>query len=212
MANVDKATGFRPARHFDGTPFNGSHQLFLIPSGDSTAVFVGDLVKAGGTSGAAGVTVAGMDVEGIQTCALATAGTSGQDLLGVVVGFLPDPTTNLGVTNRYRVASTNRIAMVVTDRSVVYEVQEDADTTPIPQADIGLNVAYTTTAGSTVTGISKMQIDSSTVNTTNTLPIKIIGLVKRPDNALNTGGSLVDNAKFEVLINTGYFMPNIAGV
>lgn len=208
MANLMAPKGFTPVRHFDGQPYNGATMAFLIPSGDGTAVFVGDLVKAGGTSGAAGVVVGGLDVEGMQTAALATAGTTGQDILGAVVAFSVDPTA-LG--NRHRVASTNRVAHVCVDRSVVYEVQEDADTTPIAQASIGLNVAYTTTAGNSTTGISKQAIDSSTVNTTATLPIKVIGLTKKVGNAFNTGGSGVDAAWFDVIINTGYFMPNIAG-
>lgn len=209
MANTDRQAGFKPVRHLDGTPWNGAVREFLIPSGDSTAVFVGDLVKHGGTSGAAGTVVAGIDVEGMPTAALATAGTSGQDLLGVVVGFSPNPDS---LTTRHRAASTNRIAYVCVDRSVVYEAQEDGATTPIAQASIGLNAAYTTTAGNATTGQSKMEIDSDSVATTATLPLKIVGLSKRVDNALNTGGAGTDKAKFEVILNTGYFMPNIAGV
>ena len=208
MANIDAPKGFVPVRHMNGSAWNGQLQMFLIPSSDGTAVFVGDIVKTAGSSGAAGTVVNGIDVEGMQTVALATAGTTGQDIVGVVRGFLPDFTD---LTKKHRAASTARIALVVTDPTVVYEVQEDADTTPIAAASVGLNVAYTTTAGNSTTGVSKMEIDSTTVATTATLPLKVLGLAKRPDNAFNTGGAGTDKAKFEVVFNTGLFMPNTAG-
>ena len=209
MANVMAPFGFRPVRHVDGTPYTGSHVLFLVDSGDGTAIGVGDLVKMAGASGVAGQVVHGMDVEGMPTAILATAGTAGQDLLGPVIGFLVNQDN---LMQNSRAASQSRVAMVCVDRSVIYEVQEDADTTPIPSTAIGNTVPYTTTAFNATTGISKMALDSSAVNTTNTFPVKIVGLTKKIGNAFNTGGSLVDAATFDVMLNTGFLMDNIAGV
>jgi hypothetical protein len=208
MANVNRPQGLVPLRHLDGSPWNGTLQAFLIPSSDATAVFIGDVVKTAGTSGAAGVVVSGLDCEGMQAVIRVAAGTTGQDIVGVVRGFLPDP-TNLSL--KYRAASTNRIALVCTDPTVIYELQEDADTTPVAAASVGLNAAFSTTAGSTTTGLSGIELDSSTVATTATLPLKVLGLVKRVDNAFNTGGSATDKAKFEVMLNTSLFAPNVAG-
>lgn len=209
MANVNAPKGFVAKRHTDGSPFNGQLTPFLIPSSDNTAVGVGDVVVLNGSSGAAGTYVAGMDCEGMATVIRASTGTTGQNIAGIVAGFLVDP-TNLNL--KYRAASTNRIALVVTDPSVVYEVQEDADTTPIAAASVGLNVAFIVSSASTTTGLSGCTIDSSSVATTATLPFKILGLAKRPDNAFNTGGSGTDPAKFEVVLNTSAFMPNTAGI
>ncbi len=206
--NVAAPKGFVPVRHIDGSPWNGQTMDFLIDSGDATAVFIGDPVKIAGSSGAAGQTVAGFDVEGMATAILDTSGTTGQLTLGVVVGFSVDPTN---LMQRHRLASTSRIARVVVDPTGVYQVQEDADTTPIAAASVGLNVSYTTTAGNTTTGISKNALDSSAVNTTATLPLRILGLSKIVGNSLNTGGSLLDFATFDVMWNTGAYMPNIAG-
>jgi hypothetical protein len=208
MANLTAPRGFEPRRHLSGSPYNGQNTEFLIPSTDATAVFVGDIVKTGGTAGAAGVSVNGRDCEGMQVVTLATAGTTGQDIVGVVVGFLPDP---LALQNKHRLASTNRIALVCTDPTVVYEVQEDGVTTPLAAADVGLNVAYTTTAGNATTGISKMCIQSTSKAVTATLPFKLLGLVPRSDNALNTAGAGSDEAKFEVMLNTGLFATNSVG-
>ncbi len=207
MANIDAPKGFVPVRHTDGAPYNGMTRVYLIPSTDATAVFVGDLVKLAGGAGAAGTVVAGQDCEGIPTVTLATAGTTGQDLVGAVVGFLVDPTN---LTQKYRLASTNRIALVCADTDVIYEAQEDAVTSNIGAADIGKNVAYSTTAGNTVTGVSKMALVSNSKALTATLPLKIIGLVKRPDVAM--GLSATDKAKYEVMLNTGVYMQNVAGV
>ena len=209
MANINAPKGFVPIRHLNGSPWNGQVTPAFLPTSDGTAVFVGDVVKYAGSSGTVGVTVNGKDMEGVPTVNVITASTTGQDIFGVVVGFLPDPDA---LSTKYRPASKARVALVVTDPTVIYEVQEDADTTPIAAASIGLNTAIITTAGSTTTGVSQMQLDSSAVATTSTLPVKVLGLVKRPDNHFNTGGSGTDPAKFEVMFNTGAFMPNTSGV
>lgn len=211
MANIDAPSGFRPVRHLDGSPYNGATRMMLFAAADATACFVGDVVIVAGSAGTVGQTVNGIDVEGIMTVTRATSGTVGQSIAGVVVGFLPDVATP-DLMLKHRAASTLRLAMVCTDMSVVYEVQEDADTTPLAAVDIGLNISFTTTAGSTTTGISAMELDSSAKATTSTLPFKLIGLVKKPNNNFNTGGSAVDPAKFEVVLNASYWAPNIAGI
>lgn len=200
MANVSRPSGFKPLRHLNGSAWNGQVQVFLLDSGDGTATFIGDAVKCAGSAGVAAQVVAGMDVEGVMTIARCATGTAEPACVGVVVGFSPDP-TNLALN--YRAASTNRLAYVVTDPTVVYEVQEDGVTSNVAAADIGLNFALTTTAGSTTTGVSGMQLDSNTGATTATLPLTCLGLVKRPDNAF--GLASTDKAKFEVILNGTYW-------
>jgi len=208
MPNLVAPKGFVPVRHLDGSAYNGQFVPFLIQSTDGTATFVGDIVIHGGTAGAAGVVVAGMDMEGVPACIRGSAGTTGQDIVGVVRGFLVDP-TNLAL--KYRLASTNRVALVVTDLSVVYQAQEDAVTTPLTAAMVGMNAAYTTTAGSTTTGISAECIQSTSQATTATLPLKILGLAKVPGNAFNTAGAGTDPGTFEVVLNTSFFATNTVG-
>lgn len=213
MPNVDAPSGFRPVRRLSGQPLGGFLKAY-VPSGDATAVFIGDLVKYDGSSGAAGTTVAGEDMEGVPSVircpigdwdAIPVDGTAGDganigSIAGVVVGFKPDPDN---LTLKHRAASTNRIVYICPiDGDVVWEIQEDADTTPLAAADVNLNVAMVQTqAGSAVTGLSGMELDSSSKATTNTLPVRLLGLSKRVGNAFNTGGSGVDQAKFEVQFN-----------
>lgn len=209
MPNINAPKGFVPKRSMSGGDWRGKVRTAYIPAADATATFVGDVVIHNGSSGAAGLFVNGLDLEGVPQVIRAASGTVGQNYFGVVVGFLPDPNNLMA---KHRLASTNRVALICPLADVVFEVQEDADTTPIAAASIGLNCAIALTAGSATTGVSGMVLDSSTVATTVTLPVKVLGLVKRPDNAFNTGGSLTDQAKFEVLFNTNIFAPNVVGV
>ena len=211
MPQVNRPQGLVPIRHLNGSAWNGQYQQFYVPATDATAIYIGDPVKITGTSGAAGVFVSGVSVEGVATVARDTSGTTGQDTVGVVVGFAPNPAVNGPSSNvKHRAASTAAVAYVVTDPTVVYEVQEDAVTTPIASTSVFLNAALNTAAGSTTTGLSGMMIDSDTVATTAALPIKVLGLSKRVDNALSTGTT--DFAKWEVMFNTGAYAPNIAGL
>ena len=59
------------------------------------------------------------------------------------------------------------------------------------QADIGKNADIIGTGGSTVNGISSMELDSSTVANTAALNVKIVGLFNSPDNAFGTNAVVV---------------------
>ena len=199
MANVDAPSGFRPVRHLDGRSWNGSTRMYLVPSADSTALFVGDAVKPGGTAGAAGTVVNGIDVEGMNTVIQAAA--TNTNIVGVVVGFLPDPDN---LMRKHRAASTNRIALVCDDPTVIYEVQEDSVTNTIIGDDIGENADIIVGTGNTTTGMSAMELDSSS-HTAATATLRIMGLVKRPGNNIGdnatSSSSTYTNARFEVFFN-----------
>lgn len=188
MANTDRPFGLRPVSYLNGSPWNGQVNMYLVPSSDATAIYVGDPVKSGGTAGAAGVVVNGIDVEGMPTIAVAAAGNT---LRGVVVGFLPKQSD---LTVLHREASTNRIALVVDDPNVVFEVQEDSGGAATAAVDVGENADILYTAGSSTTGQSAVELDSST-HVTTSAQLRILGFVKRPDNAIGT------NAKLLVKIN-----------
>jgi hypothetical protein len=211
MPNIDAPKGFWPVRRNDGSPYTGQVEHYLIPASDATAVYIGDVVDLAGSSGAAGTVVSGINVEGMPTIVRHSVATTGQAIVGVVVGFKYAPGTTLP-EKKHREASTARVAMVALARDNIFAVQEDADTTPIAAASVGLNVALILTAGSATTGLSAMEIDSSTVATTATMPVRILGLHRSVGNAFNTAGSGSDQAIFEVKFNTEVFADNVAGV
>lgn len=192
MPNVSRPNGLRPVRHLNGSSWNGQVETFALLAADATAVFVGDVVKLSGTA----------DVNGVAAITRATANT--EQMLGVVVGFLPDY-GNLAIPSQYRSASTARYALVCIDPTVVYEVQATGTTVV---ADVGLNAGLTFTAGSTATGVSAMQLDGATKATTVTLPLKILGWVQRVDVDVNDG----TNMKLNVLLNNSGMANNTIGV
>lgn len=193
MANVTATRGLRPVRHLDGAPYTGLTRMYLLPSGDGTATFIGDAVKLGGTTGASGVVVNGVEVHGMPTIAQAAAGDA---LVGVVVGFLPD-VTNLA--SRHRLASTNRIALVADAPNLIFEVQEDAGGATTALVDVGENADLVVGSGNTATGLSAMELDSST-HTTATAQLRILRFVPRSDNEPASS-----KAKLEVMINEHAF-------
>lgn len=200
MANADTPFGLRPVRYLSGAPWNGQVQRYLIPSSDGTAVFIGDLVKLAGSAGANASHVNGIPTQGMPTIAQSAAADGG---VGVVVGFEPLPTD---LTVLHRLASTDRIALVVDDPNVVFEIQEVSGGTALTVAEVGLNANVVVGSGSTTTGLSGMELDNATEAATVTLDLKILRLALREDNEVG------EHAKWEVLINNHYYRPGRTGV
>lgn len=198
MANVDRPNGLKPVGTRGAANWNQAVNMYLLPSGDATATFKGDLVKLGGSAGAAGTVVNGIDVEGMPTIAQSAAGDVH---IGVIVDFLPLQTN---LETRHRVASTNRIALVSDDPMTVYEIQEVSGGTALTATEVGLNANVVVGSGNTTTGASAMELDNSTEATTAALDLHILGLVRRPDNAFG------EHAKYLVMISDHSF--NIAQV
>lgn len=201
MANIDAPRGFRPVKYKGGRPYNGATNKYYIPSTDATNIFIGDPVRLAGTGDTAGnyPTIA------LSTGSTATTGKS----IGVVQGF--DPVTGVTTPNLnviYRAASTAMYAFVADDPDLVFEVQEDSVGNNLAATEIGNNVNFTTaTAGSTTTGLSGVELDSSSKATT-ALQCRILGLADRPGNDLGT------NAKWLVSFNVqaGHISYSTTGV
>jgi hypothetical protein len=186
MANTSAIRGARVIGMVGGGPFNGSVRRYVIPSGDGTATFVGDFVKSGGT----GVTIA--TGETYPTVIQAAAGDT---IRGVVIGFDPIAGIAIGSENLnrlYRPASTQMVVWVCDDPKVLLEIQADGTTALI---DVGENADIIVAAGSTATGMSGMQLNS-TDHKTGSAQLRILGFINRPDN---TPG--IAYSKLMVMIN-----------
>jgi hypothetical protein len=182
MANTSKIAGFRPVKHMTGAPWNGQANIYAVLAADATALFVGDPVKLDGSGHTNGVPSI-------------TKATQGANVLGVVVGFVPqkvDPVSGTMTsgstaldTPQYRPASTLMYALVCDAPDMIYEVEAvtgSNSAVSFAVADIGLNADLATVAGSTTTGVSAAALDMATKATTATLQFKILGSVNRPDN------------------------------
>lgn len=196
MANANTPFGLRPVRHRNGAPYNGAATRYFVPASDSTALFLGDPVILAGSA----------DADGVATVARATA-AGGAYVLGVVVGV--DPVDGAGAGGRdsttYRAASTARYVYVADDPDLLFEIQEDAVGGALAAADVGLNADLVAGTGSTITGLSAFQLDTSTKATTNTLQLRIHGFKVAPDNEIGA------NAKVLVSINL-HAQRNLTGI
>jgi hypothetical protein len=176
MANADAAFGFRPI-NMDGSPYNGGTQRCHIATTATAAVFVGDPVKISGASsqGYPGVVQA----------------AAGDPVYGVVTSIEANPSD---LSLQYRAAATDRfLKIVVADGSKYFEIQSDDDTTALAEAGVGLNANFIVAVGSTVTGLSGVELNSDGAAATSTLDLQIIALVDRADNLLADTGSANKN-------------------
>jgi hypothetical protein len=193
MANVSRINGFVPTKHLNGSPYNGQFNFYEIVAGDGTTTNIGDVVKAD----------TGVGTEGYTTCIRfgATSEQTSGVPLGVVVGFKVDPTA-LNYP-QYRAASTKRIAMVADSPDLLFEVQ-DGGTVPCTQTLIGNNTGINTPVGSTTSSVSTMTSGATVPNTTNTLPLRIMGIKRAPD--VNDGSQTVAaSQKLIVMFNAHQF-------
>jgi len=174
MSNANAPFGFRPVMYKNGAPWNGKYNVYYIPVGNSSILYEGDAVTAGGSASADG-----------KYPDIARAAAS-DVIQGVVIGFGPSPDLMFQIDNltrRYWPISTAGYAAVIDDPDVIFEIQEDSDGGAIAVTAVGNNADLVATAGSTTTGRSAMSLDSSDVKTA-TAQLRILRLADHPDNVL----------------------------
>jgi len=189
MANQDKPFGLKPVSFISGVPWNGECNVYYCPSSDSAAIFKRALVTLTGSADDTGKYPTVKQYEpGDPQC------------VGIAIGFstvapqiAADP-SNLNL--KYRIASTSTYIYVVDAPDIVCEVQEDSDGGAIAAASVGLNCELVVGSGNTTTGLSAMELDSSSVATTATLPVQLLRLADREDNEIG------NQAKWLVRLNT----------
>jgi hypothetical protein len=198
MANPNKPFGLSPIQSVAGSGTDWQTNLYAIATDASNTYAIGDVVK----------TAAGTDVNGVP---LVVKAASGDVPLGIIVGFrVSDPGvslqgTNLNLNITYLPKSSGtRYAMVCDDPDVIFEVQMDS--TAITLANLHKNANLTITADDTTalasSPYSSTVITGSTVNTTNTFVVRMLGLVQRDDNQITSstvaGAYCRVRAKFNV--------------
>lgn len=168
MANVDKAFGFRPLGNLSATGAQKQYG-YEIADNQSGAIYQGDLVTI----------VNGYVVKFLPATHAAA--------LGVFNGcFYIDPTTGKPTWKNFYPGSVNITegkitADVIDDPSQLFIVQADG---VIAQANIGKNADVIGTGGSSVTGVSTMELNTATIADAAALNLKIVGLWNVPGNEL----------------------------
>jgi hypothetical protein len=199
MATV--LSGFRPVKHLNGSLYNGQINRYMISASDAQATNVGDFVQLSDND-------ALVDAQGFGVYPAVERIGSGTavPIVGVIVGFEPDY-SNLNAPN-YRAASTRRVVLVADAPDLIFAGPQDGTGGVVAAASVGLNVAINLgTAGTSGAYNSGMSVDSSTVATTATLPLQIMGVTAAPDNDVT---STTRPAELLVRVNTSAF--NAAGI
>lgn len=166
MANVDKAFGLRPIGNLSATGAQAQYG-YEIADNQSGAIYQGDLVTI---------------YDGYLVKFLPATHTAA---VGVFNGCqYIDPTTGKPTWKNYYPGSVNItsgkiIADVIDDPAQMFLIQVDES---VAQTQIGFNADVVGTGGSTTTGVSTMELDSSTIAKTAALNLKIIGLYNVPGN------------------------------
>lgn len=210
MANANVARGLLPVRHFDGSVWNGSVNMYFVPAAYATALFLGDPVD---------IISGSNDANGLPAVQLATVGAP---VVGTVVGIASGgggPGTSnytIAVTRDlviYHPASTAQYILVADDPTLMFSIQDDASAQArAPNQWAGRNANLVSGSGSTVTGYSGWQLAASTVNTTNTLDLRIMRPLDSPDNTVSNVANGSPNAKWLVALNNRRYVNQIAGV
>ena len=175
MANIDAAFGLRPIAKVGSAPGGTTGTTkYSIGDNQSTAIFTGDPVK----------------YKNDGTIEVATASDA---LLGVFMGcFYTDPTTGKPTYRNYFPASLSpgdAIAFVADDPDQMYVAQQDSDGSNLVAADLNLNANLIFGAGSTTTGISGVEIDSSTGAVTATHQVRLVDFYDTPSNDATANNS-----------------------
>lgn len=170
MASTAQPYGLEPVQMAYARSSTQGFSQFAIASGYATNIFYGDVVKQVASGTIERVTNGATDVPmGVFLGAEYTEGSLNYRLFGQ---YWPANTTGTGV-------DTPNVS-VLADPDAVFKIQADGVVT---QADVGLNAGIVLTAGSTAFGKGKMALDQSTLATTATLPLRIIGFWSGPESA-----------------------------
>jgi hypothetical protein len=202
MASV--LSGFRPVKHLNGSAYNGQLNRYMISASDAQTTNVGDFVQLSDNDALTDAIGFGV-YPAVERIGSGTA----VPIVGVIVGFEVDY-SNLNTPN-YRAASTRRVVLVADAPDLIFAGPQDGTGGVVAAASVGLNVAINLgTAGSSGAYNSGMSVDSSTVATTATLPLQVMGVTAAPDNDVT---STTRPAEILVRVNTHAFQAaGVAGV
>jgi len=181
MANIDAPFGLRPIAKLGSAPGGTTGTTkYKITSGAS-ALFTGDPVKLKADGS--------IEVKG-------GVGAITGAISGVFMGcFYTDPTTSKPTfRNNYPdgLAATDAIAFISDDPDQLYIAQQDSVGSNVVAADLHTNANMVMAAGSTTTGMSKAEIDSSTAATGNaTHMLKLMDFYDTPSNDATANNSVL---------------------
>lgn len=222
MANTNKINGFNPVGYLNGAAYSGQARMYAIPTADTTASYaIGDVVQSRGGSDANGLPY---------VIKVPAANASNFVALGVIVGVSVADAgvslvgTSLSLENTYIVSGSRtsvRYVYVADDANLLYEVSAGTTATNITLAKMRYNTGIgswyssadqtyaidQTTYLTPSSPYSNIILSSATVNTTNTLPVQMLGLSQKSDNAIGAYARILcrfNNHEFGVATGTNF--------
>lgn len=171
MANTQTAFGFRHIGYQGGGSPDYQLSTGLIASANTTKIFRGDPVLTNTSSGK------------VEQATNASSTTYSTIIAGIFDGCQYTPTGGIPQWSPFwngGGASSDPTAYIIDAPNALFMVA--ALNTSIVTADIGINVAFVTGTGNSVTGYSGATIDQSSLAVTTTLPFRVVTPVTRSGN------------------------------
>jgi hypothetical protein len=198
MANPNAPFGFSPIIYGTSGTNNQQLRVYWIPSADTSAYYIGDVVK----------TQTGSDANGTPKIAKCASGDTPR---GVIMGVLqanPNSPTLVGTNIDLTITSVpsskaiDYYVMVNDDPDQMYVIQGDSST--FATTDANKNASYTVAAPSYANQLSATVLTATT--TSSTAVLKIVGFEQIP------GTTIGAYTRFMVLFNQHEFNRPSAGI
>jgi hypothetical protein len=210
MASTATPYGLRPVNLIGGQPYAGSTRLVKIANAYGSNIFYGQPVS--------------INTSGVVIADTGTSNVAATGVVGVFVGCTyTDPNLKYKLFRQNwptGTVATDAYAYVVDDPDVVMQIQADD---AVAQTALGANIGFSTFAGDTATGNSETSADAASINTTATLPLRIVGFVDGPDSQVgdaytdllvkwNMPAAVSNDANVAVTMTYGHSYMNPTGV
>lgn len=190
MANKSKIIGLRPIDN----PY-GNVRIHYYKAVTDLSIYLYDIASQN-DAGVVGIAQVGSD----------------NALLGPVVSILNGEWAPISNSQNYYAANGDTVDTngyirlgIADDPNQYFVIEEDTGGSALTQSAVGngCSLTYTATTGNTASGLSTIVLDRSTVNTTSSHQLKLVGLWDKPDNAYG------DWAKWVVKINLHQNNPGV---
>jgi hypothetical protein len=198
MANPNAPFGFSPIIYGTSGTANQQQRVYWIPAADTSAYYIGDVVK----------TATGSDANGTNKVVKCASGDTPRGVISGVLQANPNSPSLVGtnidltITSVPATKAVDYYVMVNDDPDQVYVIQGDSST--FTTADANKNASYTVAAPSYANQLSATVLTATT--TSSTAALKIVGFEQIP------GTTIGAYARFMVMFNQHEFNRPSAGV
>lgn len=196
MASTAYPYGMIPVENYGAGYNTQGFETVPILDGYTTSIFFGDVVKLAGD---------GTIQKDVGTSTLTPYGVFlGVEYIDPALGYLFDSNFwPASTTTGYTTWPKMPRARILTFPMGVFQIQANGS---VPLAARGSNAAIVQTAGSAPYGKSRNALNASSIDTTDTLPLRIVDIFDSPTNAWGdayTDVLVVWNGNQQILTKTG---------